>query len=246
MTKREYLEILEKNLQGIGQEETGDILDYVAEYFDEAGEKEALEALGSPESCARQMKADLVAQVPPLPQGLRMAGQPAGSRSRDPYRQDTYQGYEEYTSRRTGGSTSGQPSYAAGIRSAAHTDRRNLWILILGILSLPLSLPLAACVLCLLLAAALVILVLLLALVVICAGGLFSACVMLWKMFALLPADPAGSLYLLGTVMAGLGLFCLGTAGLWWVFRNGFPMLVEKLSRLYRRLKEKGKGKNCA
>ena len=113
-------------------------------------------------------------------------------------------------------------------------------------ISLPLSLPLAACVLCLLLAAALVILALLLALVVICAAGLFSACVMLWKMFALLPADPAGSLYLLGTVMAGLGLFCLGTAGLWWVFRNGFPMLVEKLSTLYRRLKEKGKGKNCA
>ena len=39
MTKREYLEILEKNLQGIGQEETGDILDYVAEYFDEAGKR---------------------------------------------------------------------------------------------------------------------------------------------------------------------------------------------------------------
>ena len=54
MTEREYIQRLRENLRQIPETETEDVVEYVREYFEEAGEEETLRALGCPaDQCRR-------------------------------------------------------------------------------------------------------------------------------------------------------------------------------------------------
>lgn len=207
MTKEQYIQRLTAELGGIGARERADILQYVSEYFEEAGDLQAQQDLGSPEKYARQLKADLVAQTPPVPR-------------------ETVRVEDE-------------GSVPVGTVAEERKSTSRIWILVLGILSLPVSLPLAFCLLVLLFMLGLVVLMLMLAVGMIFLAGLFSAAVLVWRLVTLLPSDPAGAVYVLGSVMVSAGLACLGLWGLNWFVKQGLPWCAARLSGLYRTLKGK-------
>lgn len=119
MTEREYIQRLRENLRQIPETETEDVVEYVREYFEEAGEEETLRALGFPESFARQISADAAAKLPPLP----------GIASRKQQRAET--------AGESGCFGSDQKETAEWNSAQARRSRATVWILVLGILSLP-------------------------------------------------------------------------------------------------------------
>ena len=220
MTKDEYLKALYKALAGLDEADRMDITDYVREYIEEAGEDQAMQDLGSPEACARQMKADIIAQVPPVPP--LPAGKRQGTET-PPVHPGQSQTRQEHP----------------GSRDTVRRSRRDLWILVLGILSLPVSVPLAFALVVLLFCLGLLLLMLLLMLVVILAAAVLSVVLLGWRTITLLPADPAGALYVAGAFLAAAVMACLVIACLRWAMTTGLPWIVDRLSGFYRRLKER-------
>lgn len=77
MNKETYIRILRRKLQGLAEEDIEDAVDYVSEYFDEAGEgneETVLRDLGTPSKFAATIKADSISK---------------SSKQEEPYTQDT-------------------------------------------------------------------------------------------------------------------------------------------------------------
>lgn len=78
MTKQEYIRIVSVRLSGLNPAEVNDALDYLNEYFEEAGpdgEQEAIRELGAPEKYASIIWADLLSHMPPaIPADAQRSG----------------------------------------------------------------------------------------------------------------------------------------------------------------------------
>ena len=65
MTREEYLNILQANLQYLPPQEAENIMEYYREYFDDAGVENAekvMQELGAPEQLAKRAAADAAAE----------------------------------------------------------------------------------------------------------------------------------------------------------------------------------------
>lgn len=75
MTKQQYIQIVQYQLNGLDVKDVSDALVYLNEYFEEAGpehEQDVIAELGAPEKYAAFIRADLAANVPPrIPNAAR-------------------------------------------------------------------------------------------------------------------------------------------------------------------------------
>lgn len=121
---------------------------------------------------------------------------------------------------------------------------RNVLIIILGIFSLPVTLPLLISVIIAIIAFIFIIAVLIISGILIAVVGLVSIIPLALHSFAIMNVNTAGGLLLLGFVILVIGAILLAFVVIYWLIKILIPAFIKWLSNIYKRQKEKGGTKN--
>lgn len=198
MNKEKYLDQLRKLLRNLPQEEIDSAIEYVDEYFEEAGGENfetAYNDLGSPQKFAAQIRA-------------------------------------EHTIRQK---TENQSFVQTGTKQ--QSQKHSGWVILVGILSLPLSFPVLvvvlAMILCGILLAALPIFILIVTIAVL----FIVLIVMIQIAFKIISISLVSALLILAGILILTALICLATAALIALVGKIIPWFSNMLGKMYNRLK---------
>lgn len=217
MNAEQYLDLVRAGLEGIDVQETEDAIAYLSEYFEEAGkdhEQEVIEELGSPAKYAARIRADLlVDELPPI-------------HSIPPHVP----------------SSENKENMEQTVETSDHPSKRRwkkVGTILLGILALPLAIPLAAAVLILILAALLLLVMIFLmgAMIVLCGGAFCLAAI--YAMISTLSSSLYTSLFCLGVALCAAGVVALFAPVLVWIFTKCSQKFVSWISSLYVNLRNR-------
>lgn len=202
MNREDYIRRLRRYLAALPEEEIEEAVNYVDEYFTEAGDEnfeQALNDLGTPQKFAAQIRADYA--IKQNDQKNEMPQSKQASKS--------------------------------GIRSG--------WMIFLGILSLPISVPLTMVVLLLILCGVIIVSipVFLLGFIVVTFIGV--SIFMIRMAFLAVTTSLASTLLLIAATMVLLAVTCLSLAGLLAFVGKLIPWISIKLGEVFTRLRRNEK-----
>ncbi len=251
MTREQYMALLEQGLEKLSSEERDNALEFYEEYFDEAGDDDAvMTQLGSPAKLAAQIVADAFARSMGEDKSVERTPEPSdrdAAQGREPqpeYGAEAFQsgansaGPRPQYADETGSSgqygqgrtapiySSTPPVYAAPYPTQS-TKRKGVsavWVIILGILALPVGLPLLAVAFALVVAILAVCFGLIAALI----GVLIAIVVVPIRAIVFGLTSAAGAVFstglMLGGVLSALGvLLIFGPLTVWlimWIYRG--------------------------
>ncbi|HBT95828.1 MAG TPA: hypothetical protein DEB24_07010 [Coriobacteriia bacterium] len=227
MDIKTYLAELEKELKGLAGDDKQNALAYYNEYLIDAeaeaeGVFDAETVLGSPRSLAAQIKADIAAAplsqqaavlnpqvIVPVRSGEAFSEQPNQAGPGNPYQQAQGQAavgqqpWQPY-----------QRQQAPGAQTAPQPEKKKsdmgiVWAVLLGILALPVGIPLAIALFALILAVLLMLFALLITLGVAVIALAIAGVVSVFTGIVLLFVSPPAGIYYIGSGLVGLGFFIL-------------------------------------
>lgn len=202
MNREDYIRRLRRYLAALPEEEIEEAVNYVDEYFTEAGDEnfeQALNDLGTPQKFAAQIRADYAIKQNDQKNEIPQSKQASKS----------------------------------GIRSG--------WMIFLGILSLPISVPLTMVVLLLILCGVIIVSipVFLLGFIVVTFIGV--SIFMIRMAFLAVTTSLASTLLLIAATMVLLAVACLSLAGLLAFVGKLIPWISIKLGEVFTRLRRNEK-----
>lgn len=207
MKKEDYLRELALLLAEFPAQEREDALVYVSEYFDEAGDEEAVRLLGTPAEYASTLKQEMKDEMPP----------------EIPVREEAY--YRKEPVRKT------NEWAAAGSDGSEKNKRLSVWIWILLILASPFIITLMLTALILVFAAAFTLLMLFLALCLVFGSFCLTFVLMIGKAFWLLFSDPLGTVFDLGFALISFCIAYFSWKLIVLIVKKVFPALAAWVSR---------------
>lgn len=212
MTKEQFLFQLEQQLLDIPQEEREEAMEYYRDYFNDAGEENeerVIAELGSPKKVAASIK-----------EGLKSGREDTSGNGQLPQ------------------TRGGTKSYSGANRGRQQTDSRSKWILILivGILTFPVWIGLAAALFGILIAVVAVLVTLTIAVVAVMAAGLFAGVVcIVFGIVRFVTGRFLSGIMTFGVGMLAFAAGCLFLALLALVFGQFFPWLLRSVSNVMHR-----------
>lgn len=232
MTKEQYLSELEKHLETVPPSEKREALQYVEEYFEEAGvgsEDQVVVQLGSPKEYADRIKEELPS-IPPIPmehaQESEVSFDPSDSdrfvsysdgNSKKEHGKACGYGYEEDHEASSWNGYSGYGSTAAigsHSRSQVRSSRMSPWRIVLLVICLPLVLALFAVALMISVMVVMFTFMVILAMVLLLIAVVVAVPVYLYRTSQLLFHAPFEALFLAGTSLIAAGLGVMDFVGL--------------------------------
>lgn len=234
MTKEQYLSELESCLKMVAPTEKREALQYVEEYFEEAGvgnEDQVVEQLGNPEDYADRIKEELPS-IPPVPQDNAKESRDFHDQS-DPYHfasysdgnankarngaayRDTYEeGDQEESSWNQYSGSGSAAAIGFGSRRADRSSRMGVLRIVLLVICLPLILALLAVALMISLMALLFTFMVILVMALLLLGVVIVVPVYLYRTSQLLFSAPFEALFLGGVSLVAMGLGVMDWVGL--------------------------------
>jgi uncharacterized membrane protein len=216
MTKDEYLNILQNNLENMPEEESRNILRYYREYFEDAGEEntdKVMEELGTPESLAQKVSFE--------------------NADSDFFQNKYAQNDSQYYNTQSNAKSNMQDNVQDRMGQKRSGGNKVL-LIVLAVIGAPIWVPLAIAVLAVLFSMSVAVVSLLFAFVVTCVvligSGIFAIGVGTVGMFTHVPT---------GLLTMGLGLLCIGigillligSVALIKLAKKGFGWIRSKLTR---------------
>lgn len=194
MTKDMYLSAVRVRIKKLPDEEIQNAMEYLEEYFAEAGEgneEEVIKELGSPEKMANQIKAD-------------------------------------YTVRRIN-----EPK----VKGKRRDSLKDTMMILLGILSLPISIPLAIVIIALAFSLFMVILSVIIVLIAIVFAILVSGIIMLGVGIAVAATSVSSAIYMVGCALMILAVGIIVSVVFDMLIKHGIPALTRGIGNLYHKVK---------
>lgn len=211
MTRTEYIQRVELELGGFNEADKREAIEYLNEYFDEAGvdkEQEVIAELGPADKYARIIKADLIAETKPLEEIPEI-------------RKNTY---------------SNPPERIQDKQSPWKT----IGIVLLGICALPVALPLAFAAIMVILAIFIVLIALVFSLAMVFLCCVLAIFLFGFRLITTLGQVDFGiSLFFIGVILLSAGLIILSVLGIRWLIKKGIPDFSRWCSRIYKKLRKK-------